>query len=251
MLKHACITPLLFLALLSAGARPAGDRMITVRDAGRVPSDTSATTVRPVPAHKIEEFRRDADFRYDRENEPLLSLRDYILAWLRDKLGRYFTGVDGRIVWKAVEYAVYGIVTAAVLLVIIKLLGADLRGLFFSPKKMRPAPDEAIEHIENIDFDALIARSLEGHDYRAVVRLLYHKSLKELSALGLVHWKIDKTNNDYLFELSSSPLGGDFTELTRIFEYIWYGNFDLPAETFVAIRELYERFYNALSEGKS
>ncbi len=245
------LAPLLCLALLAAGARPHGDRTIAVRDAGRVPADSTVVTARAVPLKKIEEFRKDAAFRYDREKEPLLSLWDYILAWLRDRLGRHVRGIDGQFAWKAVEYAVYGIVIAAVLLVVIKLMGADLRGLFFSPKKKRPAPDEAIEHIENVDFDSLIARSLEERDYRAVVRLLYHKALKELSARGFVQWKIDKTNNDYLSELSASPLRREFTELTRIFEHIWYGNFDLPAETFAAVNELYEGFYRVLAEGKS
>ncbi len=251
MQKRALLAPLLCLALVAAGGGPRGERVIAVREAGRVPVDSSLVKARPVPVKKIEDFRRDADFRYDRENEPLLSIWDYILAWLRDKLGRYARGIDGRIAWKAVEYAVYAIVIAAVILVIAKLLGADVRGLFFSPKKKRPAPVEAAEHIEDVDFDELIARSLKERDYRAVVRLLYHKALKELSVSGLVQWKIDKTNDDYLSELAASPLCGEFTELTRIFEYIWYGNFDLPAETFAAVREMYEGFYEVLAEGKS
>lgn len=248
---RAFLAPLICLALLTAGARHHdGGRVIAVRDAGRVPADTSAVTARPVPVKKIEEFRKDPDFRYDRKDEPLLTLRDHVMAWLRDLLGRFFRDADGEVVWKAAEYIVYGIVAAAVLLVILKLIGADVRGLFFSPKKKRPAPDEAVEHIENIDFDRLIAVSLERRDYRTAVRLLYNKALKELSARGLIQWKIDRTNNDYLSELAASPLRREFTELTRIFEYIWYGNFELPADAFTAVRELYEGFYAVLAEGK-
>ena len=246
--RRAVIGPLLCLALLAVSARPPQERLIAVLDAGKAPADSSAVKARPAPMKKIEEFRRDPAFRYDRKEEPLLSLWDYIIAWLREKLRPFHRDVDGETVWRVLEYTVYLVVAAAVLLVIVKLIGADPRGLFFSPKKKRAAPDDGTD-IEQVDFDRLIAASLERRDYRAVVRLLYRKALKELSARGLIRWRIDKTNRDYLAELSQSPLRVEFTELTRIFECIWYGSFDLPADTFAAVRERYEGFYRALSEG--
>ncbi len=249
MHRRALMGPLLCLALLAGGARPPEDRVIAVREAGKVPADASAVKPRPAPMKKIEEFRRDPAFRYDRKEEPLLTFWDHVLAWLREKLGPYRLDVDGETAWKALEYGVYLVVAAAALLVIVKLIGADPRGLFFSPKKKRAAPDEGADHIEDIDFDGLIAGFLEKRDYRAVVRLLYRKALQELSARDLIRWQIDKTNRDYLAELAQSPLRGEFTELTRIFEYIWYGNFDLPEDTFAAVRELYEGFYRTLADG--
>lgn len=249
MNRRILIGPLLCLALMAGAARPPEDRVIAVREAGKVPPDTSAVKARPAPMEKIKEFRRDPAFSYDRKEEPLLALWDHVLAWLREKLGPYRLNIDGETAWKALEFGVYVIVGAAVLLVIVKLIGADPRGLFFSPKKKSAAPDKGVEHIEHIDFDSLIAGFLERRDYRAVVRLLYRKALKELSSRGLIRWQLDKTNHDYLAEMSGSTLRGEFTELTRVFEYIWYGNFDLPADTFAAVRELYEGFYRALADG--
>jgi hypothetical protein len=220
-----------------------------VRDAAGVPADASAVLPRTVPPEKLEKFRRDPDFRYDRENESVLSIGDWVLAWLRNRFGDAFRRVDGAVVRKVVNYAIYGMVVMTLVYVIIKLIGSDLRGVFFSSKR-RTVADEEVEDIEQVDFEALIAQFVEKRDYRRVVRLLYHKALKELSSRNLIRWKIDKTNRDYCAELAGSPLLHDFAELTRIFEYIWYGNFDLAADSFSAVRDLYEGFYNRLAEEK-
>lgn len=249
MQARPLIAAVICLSVLLCGVRPHGGQAAAARGAAGVPADASAVLPRTVPPEKLEKFRRDPDFRYDRENEAMLSLWDWIEAWLRNRFGDAFKQVDGAIVRKAVNYALYAIVVISLAYVVIKLIGADPRGIFFSPKK-RTAADAADEDIEQVDFEALIAQFMEKRDYRRVVRLLYHKTLKELSARSLIRWKIDKTNRDYCAELAGSPLLNEFTELTRIFEYIWYGNFDLAADSFSAVRDLYEGFYNRLAEEK-
>ena len=249
MRPRLILVAILCLSVLLCGARPHGGRAVAVRDAADVPADASAVLPRPVPSGKLEKFRRDPDFRYDRGEGPILSIWDWIEAWLMNRFGDAFKRVDGAVVRKVVDYAIYGIVVITLVYVIIKLIGADPRGIFFSPKK-RMTADAAVEDIEQVDFEALIAQFMEKRDYRRVVRLLYHKALKELSARSLIRWKIDKTNRDYCAELAGSSLLNEFTELTRIFEYIWYGNFDLAADSFSAVRDLYEGFYNRLAEEK-
>jgi len=239
----------LILSVLLCGARPHGGRTTAVRDAAGVPADASAVLPRTVPPEKLEKFRQDPDFRYDRENVAVLSIWDWIAAWLRNRFGDAFKRFDDAIVRKVVNYAIYGIVVMTLMYVVIKLFGADLRGVFFTPKK-RVLSDAAVEDMEQVDFEALIAQFMEKRDYRRVVRLMYNKTLKELSALNLIRWKIDKTNGEYCAELAGSPLLHDFTELTRIFEYIWYGNFDLSADSFPAVRDLYEGFFTRLAEEK-
>ncbi|NUO02845.1 MAG: DUF4129 domain-containing protein, partial [Saprospiraceae bacterium] len=48
--------------------------------------------------------------------------------------------------------------------------------------------------------------------------------LKKLSQQQLVFWKKDKTNRDYLRELSHTTLHQPFREVTRDFEWAWYGD---------------------------
>jgi hypothetical protein len=249
MLTRSFFVAILCLAVLLCGARPHIGHATAVRDATRVPVDSSAVIVRQVPSEKLEEFRRDPDFRYDRRNGTVLSVWDWIEAWFRNTFGDVFRYVNDAAVRDALKYTIYAIVIITLVFVIIKLIGADLRGVFFSPKK-RITTDASIEDIEHVDFEALIAEFLARRDYRTVVRLLYHKALKELSARNLIRWKIDKTNRDYCSELAGSLLSSEFTELTRIFEYIWYGNFDCAADSFSMVRDLYEGFYKMLADEK-
>jgi len=43
----------------------------------------------------------------------------------------------------------------------------------------------------------------------------------------LIDWQLQKTNDDYLKELGSTKLQEPFKTITRLYDYIWYGNFDL------------------------
>ena len=245
-----CLSVLCLSLFLTVPAAPA-ERIIAVRNVGRVPADGSAVRARPVPVKKLDEFRRNSDFSYDRQNAPYLSFWDWIKAWLLEKLRVLFKGVDDAVVWKALKYVVYGVIMAALLPVVVKLFGADFRGIFFSSKKRPRAIADTIGDISGVDFDELIAGHLKLREYRIAVRLMYHKALQELSARSLIKWKIDKTNTDYLSELAGSTLRGNFAELTRIFEHIWYGNFDLAEDSYAAVRDSFYGFYALVADDKS
>jgi hypothetical protein len=66
--------------------------------------------------------------------------------------------------------------------------------------------------------------------------------LKELTDKNLIHWQIDKTNNDYTIELSKSKFSSQFNELALLYEYIWYGDFDLNEERFKSTIEKFNAF---------
>jgi hypothetical protein len=218
-------------------------------------TEAGAVKVRHAPMRTIDEFRKDAEYDYRGKNTPQFSLADWIISRLNELLkklfGKRFAGLDGTIVWIIIKYTIYLFVALAAIYVLFILAGTDLRGIFISPQKRRIAANDAIEDIGKVDLDELMARYLELRDYRAVVRLMYLKTLKALSDCGLILWKIDKTNYDYLFELAGSPLKKEFAELTRIFEYLWYGNFNIPEEAFAAVRNRYDGFYVMIGEKKN
>jgi hypothetical protein len=85
-----------------------------------------------------------------------------------------------------------------------------------------PAPFYPEDHV------ALIARA----EFREVIRLSYLQLIRSLSEKGLIHWKREKTNRDYVAELQRSGLQTEFSRLTDIFEHYWYGSFPLSEATF-------------------
>jgi len=95
------------------------------------------------------------------------------------------------------------------------------------------------ENIHEMDFDKLIEDALMKKDYRGGVRLVFLYSLKMLSDKNLIHWDQGKTNHDYLDELKQDELRGGFNDLNLYFEYAWYGNFTINAETFAHVQQIF------------
>ena len=103
------------------------------------------------------------------------------------------------------------------------------------------------ESIFNIDYETSIHKAINSADYRLAVRLLFLRLLRDLSAKDIIHYKPDKTNFVYLSELNSSPHYRDFFRLTRNYEYIWYGQFEIDKGTFERIKSDFESFERSLS----
>nr|WP_262905325.1 DUF4129 domain-containing protein [Hymenobacter nitidus] len=98
--------------------------------------------------------------------------------------------------------------------------------------------DTAAEDIHSLDFNTLLAQAEAAGNYRLAVRLGYLAVLKQLTDHGLIRWQPEKTNHDYLRELTAGSLRPAFQEITRQFEYVWYGEQnDLSAAHYTLARD--------------
>lgn len=91
---------------------------------------------------------------------------------------------------------------------------------------------DEIEDIRNVEFDDAVQKAIAEKRYRVAVRLLYLRSLRQLQDRSMINWRREKTNRDYLYELSDQGLRPIFSDLTFIFEYIWYGEFPVDQKHF-------------------
>ncbi len=98
------------------------------------------------------------------------------------------------------------------------------------------------ENLHQADLDDFIKRALAQENYALAIRLYYLAILKELSLKNIISWKKDKTNRDYLREMNRTPLAVGFTDLTLIFERIWYGNIILQSQDFIQIAPKFKNF---------
>jgi hypothetical protein len=76
--------------------------------------------------------------------------------------------------------------------------------------------------------------------------------LKQLSDSQLIDWQPDKTNQTYLRELATQRpnLRAPFAELTRQFEYVWYGELPLQRPLYADVRERQLQLGQQLSGGR-
>lgn len=236
MLRRGSLLLGLLLVLLPGAApaqRPTG-RQPNANNY-RLPPDRSTRVQlrQPAPA-RLREFRRQREFQYV-EVKSEQSAWDLFWArfwrWVSDLLN---TG-PGQLVWK---YGIYAGLVVALAFVVLKLLQIDFTRAF--GRASRPAPlsyDVQNEDIHGLNFEALLTTAETAGNYRLAVRLGYLQVLKQLADQGLIRWQPDKTNHDYLFELPAGPLPEAFRELTRQFDYVWYGEHDdLPPSHYAQLR---------------
>lgn len=116
--------------------------------------------------------------------------------------------------------------------------------IFRKPSAKIETDEEQIEeeNIFSINYDKEIQSAIQLKDYRLAIRLLYLNSLKTLSDYGKIAYKTGKTNTDYLFQLSGSPFYKGFFTITRAFDYVWYGKFQLSESEFNNVHQQFNHF---------
>lgn len=102
------------------------------------------------------------------------------------------------------------------------------------------------ENIFSLDYAARIQSALSEKNYRLAIRLLYLSLLKDMADNNIINYKQGKTNREYLSEINNTPFYKSFHSLTRTFEYIWYGKFNLSESEFGQIENNFRNFKNTL-----
>lgn len=127
------------------------------------------------------------------------------------------------------------------------LIASDVRFFRKKPSVIYSVSDDVLpDDIFSIDYENELDQSLAGKNLRLSVRLMYLHTLRLLAARELIDYKIEKTNSDYLAQLYSTGYYKDFFQLTRHFEYVWYGKFDLSEAAFESIKQEYQTLKSRL-----
>jgi len=199
----------------------------------------STTTIRErqISRKSLDEYYNDNDFAYDREQMKQDSIWEMMKQWFVDTIRRLFGKNSLENIGDAI---IYILIAAAIALVNIILFRSNLRGLFFKTKSRAGITFDTIdENIHELNFPNLIATAEQNTDYRRAVRLQYLWLLKRLTDSETIIWKINKTNRDYASEIQDKALKRDFKQLSMIFDYVWYGDTTIDAESYSRTKELF------------
>lgn len=211
-----------------------------------VARDSSEVQLRTLPPEALDRYRDDPAFDYDQAPPTDVPWWQRIWNWFVENV---LKPIFGRVPGKVYEWLIYLVAAALVFFAVTRLLRMSPRGLF-TGKSDRPrvAFSEIEGDIAAMDFDRLIDEAMQAGDFRRAVRLHYLRVLQTLTARGLIDWQIDKTNEEYVAELTEDALRSSFAELTRRFEYVWYGDFPLDEAAFARTSSLFAKFENDLAE---
>ncbi len=130
------------------------------------------------------------------------------------------------------------IVGAFIAVLIWFLVASDIK-LFRKKAKVLFPPEEIAtnEDIFSINYEEELSKAVSDKNYRLGVRLMYLHILRLFSEKSIIHYKIERTNSDYLLQLVNTSYYKEFFRLTRNFEYVWYGKFDISAAAFEIIQQ--------------
>ncbi len=138
---------------------------------------------------------------------------------------------------KAIDITIYSLallLTIGVIYLIVKALMNDEGKWIFgrSSDKKLVTYDELEQSLLETNFQKLIAESEKNGNQRLTIRYYYLWLLKSLSEKGHIEWDIEKTNSDYAQEIKDSQLKKEFEYLSYLYDYIWYGEFEVDQPTY-------------------
>lgn len=107
---------------------------------------------------------------------------------------------------------------------------------------------EEEEIIKSKNIQALIDKALEKKQYRLAVRYFYLLVLKNLSEASLIRYEFDKTNTDYLQEISVKNITKEFNRATNIYNHIWYGNFQVNLTDFGKAQKTFQHLISQIKK---
>ena len=130
----------------------------------------------------------------------------------------------------------------ALIILVLQLLGISPRAVFLGDRKKVMSTALSEEEIHQINFDVQIANAEATQNWREAIRLHYLLLLKELSDRQFIVWRQDKTNHEYELEIQQSSIRKPFQSLTYVFEYVYYGNFEIAQPKYLQLKQEYNTF---------
>ena len=189
------------------------------------------------------EFEYESSLEGESENFIARALR-----WVLNKIAETFGFDMDPATYEIVEFIFYGILIIFALYIIVRLLVGNKATAFFSKTSSKLAPlNIKEEHIESVDLEQFIKDALAQKNYRLAIRYMYLKALKELSFHNFISWHFDKTNLDYYREIESPQLKDNFKKVSYLYDYVWYGEFDIDEQGFANAQQDFERFTKNLN----
>jgi hypothetical protein len=198
------------------------------------------TDVNPLQIDRsfIKDLKKDSDFNYVEIVEEVTWWQK-IKRWLNTKWIQFMNWLFGdyegnAILLFLVNYLPYLILVGIVGFIVWLFIKLNIGNRFLkSPDSGEVLMSEDEDIIKRQHIPSLIEDALNNKQYRLAIRYHYLFVLKQLTDAEQIDYEFDKTNTDYLNEITNKNLKNGFTNITRIYDFIWYGNFSITQKDYV------------------
>jgi hypothetical protein len=129
----------------------------------------------------------------------------------------------------------YIIVALAICLILYAIFGVNF--LTKSERKIVSQDVTDYEDVENFTaWESALSKAENAGDYRSAVRILYNETLQKLTQKQLIVYRKDATNSMYCQALYQTPYYKEFYKQTRIFDYVWYGEYAIDNSQYANVK---------------
>lgn len=211
------------------------------------------SNIQPIELNQdlLESYKDNDDFIYEREPQDLSYWED-LGNWFSDKLERFMRWVFGDYeanrflvgLLGALPYIFLACILGLIVYLFIRYnpLGRYLK-TSEEPTVLMSTEEDIIRHK---DIPLLIDNALRDKNYRLAVRYAYLLIIKKLTEADLIDYRFEKTNTDYIKELKNEDVKKGFGQITRLYDFIWYGNFDIVEEDYKKAQSTFDKLNKLL-----
>jgi hypothetical protein len=199
---------------------------------------------RAVPDSIVENLKRDKDFEY--ANDPEFWKQERTRLSADDELKeREATWLDRLIQKTWFNRVIMVIMVGLLIFAVVKIALSNRMMMRRGPKQFNQQEDDA--DLQKEDLDKLITQAEQQANFRLAVRYRYMKALQQMDTRGIIQLDAKSTNWDYVNRMVRHPLKKQFLLLTRVYEYVWYGEFSVNEEQYQYLKTEFEQYNNSLA----
>ena len=176
------------------------------------------------------------------------SFKQAIANFLNELFGSTVNGISAKTI-STIFYCIAGLIIILVIYLIVKaIMNKEGKWIFGRSSDTKIIDYSDIEqNIHNVNFEKLIQEAIAQGNNRLAIRFYYLWLLKKMTDKSIIEWDIEKTNSDYFYEIKNEKLKNDFSYLSYLYNYIWYGEFELTEDTFSKTRKSFETTFQFLA----
>lgn len=239
---YIVITLCLLVGLSASAQKPeAQDTALAKMDSSELQESVNPVQdsffMRQVPDSVLFAVKKQRIFAY--ANDPDYWVKKTYKPSAFDRLLYYLFNHD----WiKWIFYALLGILLGYALF---RILQATRLNLFFTQQGKRQEKRKA--EAEKEDWATLLADAEAKGEYRLAIRYHFLQTLQLLQEKNMLHGHPETTNQEYLDQLRGKQGFDSFSQLTRIYEYAWYGGFNITEPIYRQAAGLFQSFQESFS----
>lgn len=201
---------------------------------------------------KIDNYRSQEEFDY-LQNVEEDSWWTRFKKWLNAKYRQFINWLFGEYEPNSVLAFIISIVPFILLLVLLGLVAWLFSRLnpggkiLQQPKTSEVFLTEEEALVKKEDLPMLIKKAVNKGNFRLAVRYYYLNELRKLDELRLIDYEVQKTNRDYSEEIEDRVIRKHFQEISKLYEFIWYGSFHVSEADYRFVEKNFQRMEDSLN----